>query len=144
MGATCSTRPSCGGSASRTKASAAPLRCSERCPRRKSASPSCSSNDVEAIILAGGKAERLGEAARGRPKALVDIGGRPLIAYQLASPATAGVHRVIISCAAGAGELFGGLSGAEFESVEEPEPLSRRGGLHYAAARRREAGPPSA
>ena len=30
---------------------------------------------MEAIILAGGKAERLGDAARGRPKALVGIGG---------------------------------------------------------------------
>jgi NDP-sugar pyrophosphorylase family protein len=96
---------------------------------------------VEAIILAGGKAERLGEAARGRPKALVDIGGRPLIAYQLASLATAGVDRVIISCAAGAGELFADLSGAELEIVEEPEPLGRGGGLRYAAARRRESGP---
>jgi len=38
---------------------------------------------VEAIILAGGKAERLGEAARGRPKALVEIAGRPLAAYQV-------------------------------------------------------------
>jgi NDP-sugar pyrophosphorylase family protein len=96
---------------------------------------------VEAIILAGGKAERLGEAARGRPKALVDIGGRPLIAYQLASLATAGVDHVIISCAAGAGELFADLSGAELEIVEEPEPLGRGGGLRYAAARRREPGP---
>jgi NDP-sugar pyrophosphorylase family protein len=96
---------------------------------------------VEAIILAGGKAERLGEAARGRPKALVDIGGRPLIAYQLASLATVGVDRVIISCAAGAGELFADLSGGELEIVEEPEPLGRGGGLRYAAARRRESGP---
>ena len=96
---------------------------------------------MEAIILAGGKAERLGEAARGRPKALVDIGGRPLIAYQLASLATAGVDRVIISCAAGAGELFADLSGAELEIVEEPEPLGRGGGLRYAAARRHESGP---
>ena len=28
----------------------------------------------EAIVLAGGKAERLGEAAGGRPKSLVEIG----------------------------------------------------------------------
>ena len=30
---------------------------------------------MEAIILAGGKAERLGDAAGGRPKALVPIAG---------------------------------------------------------------------
>ncbi len=96
---------------------------------------------MEAIILAGGKAERLGEAARGRPKALVEIGGRPLIAYQLSLLASAGVDRVIISCAAGMGELFSGLSGPELEIVEEPRPLGRGGGLRFAAARRRESGP---
>ena len=36
---------------------------------------------MEAIILAGGKAERLGEAAGGRPKALIVLAGRPLAAY---------------------------------------------------------------
>ena len=39
---------------------------------------------MEAIILAGGKAERLGDAAGGRPKALVEVGGRPLAEYQVA------------------------------------------------------------
>ena len=36
---------------------------------------------MEAILLAGGKAERLGDAAGGRPKALVEVGGRPLVEY---------------------------------------------------------------
>ena len=40
---------------------------------------------MEAIILAGGKAERLGPAAEGRPKPLVRVGGRPLAAYQVAA-----------------------------------------------------------
>jgi choline kinase len=31
---------------------------------------------MEAIILAGGKAERLGDAAGGKPKALVPVAGR--------------------------------------------------------------------
>ena len=31
---------------------------------------------MEAIILAGGKAERLGDAAGGRPKALVEVAGQ--------------------------------------------------------------------
>ena len=46
---------------------------------------------MEAIILAGGKAERLGDAAGGRPKALVDVAGTPLAGYQvarLAAPAS--------------------------------------------------------
>ena len=61
---------------------------------------------MEAIILAGGKAERLGPAADGRPKPLVELGGRPLAAYQVASLAQAGVDRVLVSCAAGQGSLF--------------------------------------
>ena len=80
----------------------------------------------EAIVLAGGKAERLGEAAGGRPKSLVQVGGSPLLAYQLALLVRAGVDRLIVSCAAGQGPLFedelSGL-GAEIVTVEEPEPL---------------------
>jgi NDP-sugar pyrophosphorylase family protein len=91
---------------------------------------------VEAIILAGGKAERLGPAAEGRPKPLVELGGRPLAAYQVSSLAQAGVDRVLVSCAAGQGALFeeelGGL-GPEILPVEEPEPLGRGGGLRLAA-----------
>jgi NDP-sugar pyrophosphorylase family protein len=96
---------------------------------------------VEAIILAGGKAERLGPAAEGRPKPLVPVGGRPLAAYQVASLADAGVERVLVSCAAGQGSLFlaelGGI-GPEIVPVEEPEPLGRGGGLRLAAHELRE------
>jgi NDP-sugar pyrophosphorylase family protein len=91
---------------------------------------------VEAIILAGGKAERLGPAADGRPKPLVELGGRPLAAYQVASLAQASVDRVLVSCAAGQGPLFEeelGDLGPEIVPVEEPEPLGRGGGLRLAA-----------
>jgi NDP-sugar pyrophosphorylase family protein len=98
---------------------------------------------MEAIILAGGKAERLGAAAEGRPKALVELAGRPLAAYQVELLARAGVDRVIVSCAAGNEELFqtvlGGI-GPEIVAVGEPEPLGRGGGLRFAAAARREEG----
>ena len=99
---------------------------------------------LEAIVLAGGKAERLGDAAQGKPKALVPVSGRPLAAFQVAMLRPAGVDRVIVSCAAAMGASFeaelGGL-GVEIVSVEEPEPLGRGGGLRYAAAARRERGP---
>jgi NDP-sugar pyrophosphorylase family protein len=98
---------------------------------------------VEAILLAGGKAERLGEAAQGRPKALVPIAGKPLAAYQVSLLRASGVERVIVSCAAGQGALFeeelDGL-GPDIVPVEEPEPLGRGGGLRFAAAARREEG----
>jgi NDP-sugar pyrophosphorylase family protein len=99
---------------------------------------------VEAIILAGGKAERLGEAAAGRPKALVDVGGRPLAAYQVRQLARAGVERVIISCAAGQEELFANelrSLGPEIVTAPETEQLGRGGGLRLAASFRKESGP---
>jgi len=98
---------------------------------------------LEAIILAGGKAERLGDAAGGKPKSLVDVAGRPLVAYQVSRLVSAGVRCVIISCAAGQGPLFeselAGL-GAEIAIAEEPERLGRGGGIKFAARERRERG----
>jgi len=98
---------------------------------------------VEAIILAGGKAERLGAAAQGRPKALVEVGGRPLVAYQVALLVAAGVDRVLVSCAAGQERLFESelvRLGAEIVAVPEPEPLGRGGGIRFAASARQEEG----
>jgi NDP-sugar pyrophosphorylase family protein len=99
---------------------------------------------LEALILAGGKAERLGDAAEGRPKPLVLVGGRPIAAYQVARLVEAGVRRVILSVAAGNEALFddelSGL-GAEIVAVGEPEPLGRGGGLRLAAQQRQSAGP---
>ena len=98
---------------------------------------------MEAIILAGGQAERLGDAAGGRPKALVEVAGRPLAAYQVGRLARAGVTRVIFACAAGQGALFTSeLAGAGVEVVaaEEPERLGRGGGIKFAARERRGTG----
>jgi NDP-sugar pyrophosphorylase family protein len=98
---------------------------------------------VEAILLAGGKAERLGDAAGGRPKALVEVAGKPLAAYQVGRLARAGVTRVIFAVALGTGTLFEdelqGL-GADVVAVEEPERLGRGGGIKFAAGERRESG----
>ena len=99
---------------------------------------------MEAIILAGGKATRLGEAARGQPKALVPVCGHPLAEFQVSQLVRAGVERIIVSCAGGQESLFAetlrGL-GAEIVPVGEPEPLGRGGGLRHAAASREESGP---
>jgi NDP-sugar pyrophosphorylase family protein len=98
---------------------------------------------VEAIILAGGKAERLGDAAGGLPKSLVPVAGRPLAAWQIALLGRAGVERVIVSCGDGAGKDFAaallGL-GVEVAIAEEPERLGRGGGIRFAAHERRESG----
>ena len=98
---------------------------------------------MEAIILAGGKAERLGDAAGGRPKALVEVGGRPLAAYQVEQLRAAGVDRILLSCASGQEAAFeaalGGI-GPEIVPVPEPVPLGRGGGIRFAASARREGG----
>ena len=98
---------------------------------------------MEAIILAGGKAERLGDVAGGLPKPLVPVAERPLAAWQVGLLGRAGVERVIISCGAGTGEDFaaalGGL-GVEVAIAEEPERLGRGGGIRFAANERREGG----
>jgi NDP-sugar pyrophosphorylase family protein len=98
---------------------------------------------VDALLLAGGKAERLGEAAQGLPKPLVPVAGFPLAEYTVARLVEAGVTRVIVACRAGDEDVFlnalAGL-GAEIETVGEDEPLGRGGGLRLAASRRQEEG----
>jgi NDP-sugar pyrophosphorylase family protein len=99
---------------------------------------------MEALVLAGGKAERLGDAAQGFPKPLVPVAGRPLLAHMVLRLAAAGVDRVIVACAAGQEDIFADLLaglGPEIVPVGEPEPLGRGGGLRHAAAARREEGP---
>jgi len=98
---------------------------------------------MEALLLAGGMAERMGEVARGLPKPLVPVAGYPLAEYTVARLVDAGVTRVIVACRAGQEEVFvdalAGL-GAEIAPVGEPEPLGRGGGLRLAASHRREQG----
>jgi len=98
---------------------------------------------VEALLLAGGKAERLGDAAQGLPKPLVPVAGIPLAAYSVARLVECGVTRVIVACRTGQEEAFvnalAGL-GAEVVPVGEPEPLGRGGGLRLAASQRTETG----
>jgi len=99
---------------------------------------------VEAVLIAGGRAERLGDAAEGRPKPLVPIAGRPLAAYQVSQLEAVGVMRVIVSCSAGQEDAFreelGGI-GPDVVTVGEPEPLGRGGGLRLALQARQESGP---
>ena len=49
-------------------------------------------NSIDAVVLAGGAASRLG----GADKAMVDVAGSPLLSHVLAALATAGVDRPIV------------------------------------------------
>ncbi len=98
---------------------------------------------MEAIVLAGGKAERLGDAAGGLPKSLVPVAGRPLLAWQIGRLRQVGVERVIVSCFRGQEHEFESRLddlGVEVVCAGEPERLGRGGGIRFAARSRRETG----
>lgn len=65
---------------------------------------------LPAVVLAAGFGSRLEEAARGAPKALVPVAGRPLLAYTLAALAEAGVRDVCVVTGHRGAELEQALS----------------------------------
>lgn len=96
-----------------------------------------SSNLHCAIILAGGKGERLRPFTNDRPKPMVEICGRPILAYQLDQLKSVGVKEVVFACSyqremlqehVGNGERYGMQASY---SVEET-PLGRGGGIKQA------------
>jgi NDP-sugar pyrophosphorylase family protein len=92
---------------------------------------------TRAIVLAGGRGERLRPFTADRPKAMVEIQGTPLLAYQLRWLRGQGVRDVIIACGYRhevVREYFGDGAGWDLRitySVEE-EPLGRGGALKRA------------
>ena len=90
-----------------------------------------------AIILAGGKGERLRPYTNDRPKPMVEVGGKPILAYQLAQLTAVGITQVVFACSyhwqvlkkyVNSGKKYG--IKASF-SVEET-PLGRGGGIKKA------------
>ncbi len=53
-------------------------------------------SDVPVAVLCGGRATRLGKAAEGQPKALVDVAGRPFLDRQLGLLRRQGFRRVVL------------------------------------------------
>lgn len=90
-----------------------------------------------AIILAGGKGERLRPYTNDRPKPMVEIAGKPILAYQLAQLKKAGIKKVAFACSYHREALQKHLgSGSKYGikalfSVEET-PLGRGGGIKKA------------
>ncbi|WP_017612553.1 nucleotidyltransferase family protein [Nocardiopsis salina] len=91
---------------------------------------------AQALILAGGQATRLRPYTDTRPKAMVEVAGRPIIDHQLEwlpPPRKAEVLR---------DHLEARSEGPEITLLVEDEPLGRGGALRYAATGLRDAESP--
>lgn len=92
----------------------------------------------QAVILAGGQATRMRPYTDDRPKAMVEVAGRPIIEHQIEWLRRFGVTSLVVSCGYRADLLQSHLGdGSSFEvaisyAIEET-PLGRGGGLKYAA-----------
>lgn len=97
------------------------------------------------MILAAGFGTRLGEATQDRPKALIDVAGRPVIDHVADRLIAAGVDRIIVNVHHHADLVIAHLrrrGDAEFViSREEPAPFETGGGILHAAPHFRGDGP---
>lgn len=97
---------------------------------------------MQAIILAGGKGERLRPLTDDRPKGMVEVAGRPILSYQMAWLRHYGVDRVLIACgylAPVIQQFFGDgrEQGMAIDYAVEQEPLGRGGAFRQALAQLR-------
>ena len=92
---------------------------------------------MRAIILAGGKGERLRPLTEHRPKGMVEVCGRPILEYQVSWLRHYGVRDITISCGY-LSEVIeryfsdGKRFGVRIRYAVESEPLGRGGGFKYA------------
>jgi len=92
---------------------------------------------VKAMLLAAGRGERLRPLTDTLPKALVEVAGKPLIAWHLERLAACGCREAVVNVAhlgekivqrLGSGERFG----LTIAYSREPEPLETAGGIAFA------------
>lgn len=93
---------------------------------------------MNAIVLAAGRGTRLGSVGETLPKVLVDVGGRPLLAWQLEQLERQGFARVVVNAHHLAGEIRSFVDGyrgpLELTVVVEPALLGTAGGVRNALA----------
>ena len=78
---------------------------------------------MKAVILAAGSGRRLGNATKGRPKCLVEIDGRSILAYQISVLEACGFERYLIVVGYRAGDVMDEaqrLAGERVEFVYNP------------------------
>lgn len=102
---------------------------------------------MEAMILAAGAGTRLGPLTDRVPKALIDVGGRPLLAHVMDRVVAAGVDRIVINTHHHQEQITAFLArhappGIEVAVSPEPDgPYDTGGGLLAAAGWFRKDGP---
>ena len=84
----------------------------------------------QVVVLAGGLGTRLGEIAESTPKALVEVGGKPILSHILDWVASQGCSRALVLT----GHLGGRFTGFKHHGIEltffrEPRPLGTGGAL---------------
>jgi NDP-sugar pyrophosphorylase family protein len=92
---------------------------------------------VHAIVIVGGKGERLRPLTENRPKSMVPIAGKPILEYQIDWLHGSGVTDIVLACGylhEAFEEYFGDGSrwGVRMRYSVEREPLGRGGALKQA------------
>ena len=97
---------------------------------------------MKAIILAGGKATRLPKSAKDIPKALVDVGGKPVIQHQLDRLYEHGFFDIRLALGYKAAQIIDWIKGFNppagrqkfrIDFIVEPEPLDTGGAIKFAS-----------
>jgi MurNAc alpha-1-phosphate uridylyltransferase len=87
-----------------------------------------------AMILAAGRGERMQPLSDSAPKPLLNVGGKPLIVWQIRALAQAGYRKLVINAAHLASQLVAALGDGSAHGVDiawslEAEPLETAGGI---------------
>ncbi|MGD2124281.1 MAG: sugar phosphate nucleotidyltransferase [Gemmatimonadota bacterium] len=102
---------------------------------------------MEGLILAAGAGTRLGRLTDETPKALVEVGGKPLLGWVIDAMVEAGVTRIIINTHHHTEQIESFIERIEYPGIEfalspEPDgPYETGGGLFWASHLFREEGP---
>ncbi|MFH1420987.1 MAG: nucleotidyltransferase family protein [Candidatus Aenigmatarchaeota archaeon] len=88
----------------------------------------------EAIILCGGQGTRLRPLTNDNPKALIEVGGKPMLQWQLEWLKKNGVKKIVLACGYMSDKISEYMenSGVEFKIAEENEPLGTGGAIRNA------------
>jgi MurNAc alpha-1-phosphate uridylyltransferase len=89
---------------------------------------------MQAMILAAGRGERMRPLSDVTPKPLLEVGGKPLIVWQLERLVAAGFTEIVINVAHRAEAIVSALGdgsrlGAAIAYSREPQPLEVAGGI---------------